>query len=131
MRRRHWATVGLITLLAIGGLSGCGGNGDDDEAGVDIRATELLRFDPDQLRTSLNRETVFVFQNGDDSREHNITIPFIFIDAELTRPVSVDVPSGQTRDVTFTVRERPRDGFLAFYCRFHQAEGMVGRIQLS
>jgi plastocyanin len=130
MRRRQWASIGLITVLAIVGLSGCGGNGDDEE-GIDIKATKFLRFDPDELRTSLNRETLYVFQNEDDSREHNITIPFIFVDAELTRPVSVDVPSGQTKDVTFTVRERPRDGFLAFYCRFHQAEGMVGRIRLN
>ena len=30
-----------------------------------------------------------------------------------------------------TVTERPQAGFLTFYCRFHQAEGMSGRIRIT
>jgi plastocyanin len=71
----------------------------------------------------------FSFEN-EDNREHNFTLTFVFVDPDNF--LSVDVPAEQSRTVRFTmVRDRPRDGFLTFYCRFHQQEGMQGRITFA
>jgi plastocyanin len=131
MRAKRWVTTAMIGVIATFGLSACGG-GDDDEAqsiGRGIRATSQTgdpRFDPVVVSARLGQEVNFNFEN-EDEREHNFTLTFVFTDADSF--VSVDVPARQSKPVRFMMlRDRPRDGFLTFYCRFHQQEGMQGRI---
>lgn len=134
MRAKRWVTTALIGVIATLGLGACGGGEKTPALGrtgdlvaKDVDGVPL--FEPTEVQVRLNQETRFTFQNQDDKREHNFTLTFVFVDADNF--VSVDVPSKQTKDVRFTVKERPRDGFLTFYCRFHQAEGMQGRIKIS
>ncbi len=130
MVRRRSLTAGLLVVVMAVGMSGCGG-GDESGPKPDLVATKLLRFEPDELNAPFNRQVTWSFKNNDDDRQHNFTLPFVFTDpATKTQNVSVDVRPGQTVDIVFTVTERPREDFLTFFCRFHQADGMNGRIRL-
>ncbi len=130
MVSRRWITTALLVVVVGVGLSACGG-GDEEGPKPDLVATKLLRFEPEELGASFNRQVTWSFKNEDDDRQHNFTLPFVFTDPQTkTQNVSVDVGPGQTVDIVFTVTERPREDFLTFYCRFHQAEGMNGRIRL-
>lgn len=127
MGAMRWMRVGLVGVLAVFSMSACGGDGDDDESLTSgVVATEMFRFEPDTINVRFNQEAVFTFEN-DDTREHNFTTS-VFVDRDNL--VSVDVAPGDDKQVRFTVTERPRDGFLSFYCRFHQNQGMNGRILL-
>ena len=126
------ALFGLVAVVAVFGLGACGGGSDepDELTGVVKVKEDFLRFEPEEGTVELNEETFFTFQNTDDI-EHNFTISSIFTDEPGGTALSVDVAPGQSKPVRFTVRERPRDGFITFYCRFHQAEGMHGRLTLK
>jgi plastocyanin len=129
--RRQLVAAVVIGVLATVGLAACGDG--DDEAGGDVErsglvADDMLRFDPDEFEIELNEEVDFQFVNEDDDRQHNFTISSVFVDEDTA--LSVDVAPGGETEVRFTVREQPRDGFLTFYCRFHQSEGMAGRIRV-
>ena len=130
MGARRWAATALVCVTAAVGLGACGGGGGNSEK-ADLTATKLLRFQPDQLSVRLNRQVTWTFHNDDKDREHNFTLSYVFTDPTQTHDVSVEVPPGQTKDITFTVSELPRAGFLSFYCRFHQAQGMNGKIKVT
>ena len=128
MRARKMVLGGLIVVMLLG-LVGCGG-GDDDETVLGGEGTadlvvrdELPFYEPKNLQIALNRAITFtVFNDGDEV--HNITIPGFAID--------MDVAPGQTIDVKIpAVSAAPRDGFFLFYCKFHQTQGMTGRIKIS
>lgn len=135
MRAKRWVTTAIVGVVATIGLAACGGDGDDDD---DLRSlarglvasseTGDPRFEPEEVLAPLNQEVSFGVTNEDD-REHNFTLTHVFTDPDNF--VNVDVPAGQSRSVRITIRERPRDGFLLFVCRFHQSEGMTGRILVS
>jgi plastocyanin len=129
MGARRWAVTALVGVVVAMGLGGCGGGSGGPKA--DLTATKLLRFDPDHLSVRLNRQVTWTFHNDDKDRQHNFTLSYVFTDPTQTQNASVDVGPGQTKDITFTVTERPRAGFLTFYCRFHQADGMNGRITVT
>jgi plastocyanin len=120
----------LVAVSGSLGLVACG-NGDDvpPAIGGDLIANRFLRFEPDEFSVRLDSQVSFVFENR-DSREHNFSLPYVFVD-EFTQ-LSVDVAGGESAEVRFTVRERPPKGveFLSFYCRFHQSEGMQGKIRV-
>lgn len=119
----------VVIAMAVVGLTGCGsGSSGPKELSV-LQATNELRFKPDQFKVRLNQETVFTLQNTDKSRTHNFTLSSVFTDPDHF--VSVDVPAGQSRQVKFTVTQRPGPGYFTFYCRFHQGDGMAGRITLA
>ena len=120
--------AGLVVLSL--GLVGCGGGGDD-ELTADVKIEDdVLRYDPNELDIDLNREETFTFLNSDD-RLHNITIPALSIDEEKNA-IDIDIPVGQRVAVKVpAVTERPRDGFFLFYCKYHQTEGMSGRLKVS
>jgi plastocyanin len=53
-----------------------------------------------------------------------VTVPAFAID--------MDIQPGQRVDVKIpAVSQAPRDGFFTFYCKYHQAEGEAGRINVS
>ena len=129
MGGRRWGSMALLGVIATVGLSACGGGGDDEGESVSrsgVVANDMFRFDPDEFTIDLNEEVEFQLVNEDDDRQHNFSISSVFTDVDSA--LSVDVPPDDEREVRFTVRERPRDGFLTFFCRFHQSEGMHGRI---
>ncbi len=131
MRTRKLVVGGLVVMSLLG-LSGCGG-GDDDErltADVTVADEDVLAFEPNELEINLNEETTFTFLNDDDL-VHNITVPAIFVN-DVQNPVDVDLPRGQRVSVKIpAVAEVPRDGFFLFYCKYHQTQGMTGRITIS
>jgi plastocyanin len=128
-RKLHWLATTVVGMVAVVGLSACGG-GDDDDGGAglgELTTTDMLRFDPEELEVPFEREFSFLLRNEDDER-HNFTLSHVFVDEDSF--VNVDVEAKGTAEVSFIVRERPRDGFLTFYCRYHQSQGMSGRITL-
>ena len=127
MGARRCIASALVAIMGVFGLAACGGGGGDTGLPGTVSATKFLRFDPDHFNVRFNRDTSFTFRNT-DSREHNFTLSYVFTDVDNF--VSIDVPAGQSKDVRFTVKDRPAAGFLTFYCRFHQNDGMSGRIKL-
>jgi plastocyanin len=131
VRARKLFAGGLVVVSLLG-LSGCGG-GDDDErqtADVIVEDEDVLAFEPKELEINLNEETTFTFLNNDDLL-HNFTAPAIFVN-DVQNPVDVDLPPGQRVSVKIpAVAQAPRDGFFLFYCKFHQTQGMFGRITIS
>ena len=122
----------LVAAICMVGLAACGDGDNGEEARSELpgelKATPNARFDPDEVTVRFDRETLFTFENADDKRAHNFTLSYVFTDADNF--VSVDAAPGEVKEVKFTVRERPAAGFLTYYCRFHQGEGMAGRIRL-
>ncbi len=120
--------AGLVVLLL--GLVGCGGGGGDERT-ADVKIEDdVLRYDPNELDIDLNREETFTFLNSDD-RLHNVTIPALSTDEEKNA-IDIDIPVGQRVAVKVpAVAGRPRDGFFLFYCKYHQTEGMSGRLKVS
>jgi plastocyanin len=129
VRARKTVGAGLIVVTSLG-LVGCGSSDKDPNADVKIKREATKRFDPDELQITLNRETSFSFYNDDDT-VHNVTIPAMFTDDKQTN-IDVDIPKGQRISITIPAQtEAPRDGFWLFYCKYHQAQGMTGRITIS
>ena len=130
--RGKWAKTvisGFLGLTMTFGLAACGG-GDDDELTADVTMDETLRYDPDELEFNLNEETTFTFVNK-DNEVHNITVPGLSNDIEQN-PIEVDVQPGQRGTLKLPkVTTAPRDGFYLFYCKYHQTEGMSGRLKIS
>ncbi|MGH9225544.1 MAG: cupredoxin domain-containing protein [Acidimicrobiales bacterium] len=124
---RRLAVAAVVAVVAVTGLSACGGGDDDSGTQLpgEVETTDRLRFDPDEFTVRFDRETSFALVN-EDNVDHNFTLTHVFVDADNF--VTVDVKAGQTADVTFTVKERPASGTFTFYCRFHQAQGMSGKI---
>ena len=119
---------GLVVAMAMG-LVGCGGGGDD-KLTADVTVDDTLRYDPNELEINLNSDETFTFLNEDDT-VHNVTIPALFSD-DIQTAIDVDIPAGQRVAVQIPkVTAAPRDGFFLFYCKYHQSQGMSGRIKIS
>ena len=130
MRARKLLVGGLVVVSLLG-LSGCG-DGDDKKltADVTVEDEDVLAFEPKELQINLNEETTFTFLNNDDLL-HNITVPAVFTNNQQN-PVDVDIPVGQRVAVKIpAVAQAPRDGFFLFYCKYHQTQGMSGRLKVS
>lgn len=125
------AVLGGLVVMSLFGLSACGDDGGSKlTADVTVQDEDLLAFDPNRLEINLNEETTFTFLNDDDLL-HNVTIPAIFVNNEQF-PVDVDIPPGQRVAVKIpAVTAAPRDGFFLFYCKYHQTQGMSGRLTIS
>lgn len=126
-RKPHWLATAVVGVVAVVGLGACGGDGDNGSGLAGLTATGMLRFEPEEFEVPFDREYSFQFTNEDNER-HNFTLSHVFVD--LDNFVNVDVEPNSSTTVSFTVKERPRDGFLTFYCRYHQSQGMAGRITL-
>jgi plastocyanin len=126
-KRERVAIGGLLGLVMLMGLTGCGGGGSSaTELKADVtvdKVDSIHQYDPKKLEISLNHEETFTFLNK-DKIVHNVTVPAFAID--------MDIQPGQRVDVKIpAVSQAPRDGFFTFYCKYHQAEGEAGRINVS
>ena len=130
--RGKWAKTvisGFLGLTLTFGMAACGGGGDD-ELTADVTMDDTMRYDPDELEINLNEETTFTFRNKDD-KVHNITVPALSNDIEQNA-IEVDVQPGQRGTLKLPkVTTAPRDGFFLFYCKYHQTEGMSGKLKIS
>ena len=120
---------GLVAMM-LTAMAACGGGGGDERtADVSIK-DNTLRFEPNSLDIDLNAEQTFTFINRDDI-VHNVTVPGIAGDAEQN-PVEMDIQPGERVSVKIpAVTSAPRDGFFLFYCKYHQTDGMSGRLKIS
>lgn len=126
MRARKLVLFGMVAVL----LGACGGGGGDDRTADVTIKDNTLRFEPSSLEIDLNQEQTFTFINRDDI-VHNVTVPAIFQDAEQN-PVAADIQPGERVSVKVpAVAGAPRDGFFLFYCKYHQTDGMSGRLKIS
>jgi plastocyanin len=130
--RGKWARTavsGFVGLAMVFGMAACGG-GDGDKLTADVTMDETLRYDPNELEINLNEESTFTFLN-DDNKVHNITVPGLSNDIEQNA-IEVDVEPGQRGTLKLPkVTTAPRDGFYLFYCKYHQTQGMSGRLKIS
>ncbi|MDQ2826801.1 MAG: cupredoxin domain-containing protein [Actinomycetota bacterium] len=122
--RTRKVMAGLFGLVMLLGLTGCGGGSSTDSGKrADVTVDSTDRFAPDKLEISLNQADSFTFLNK-DKKVHNVTIPDFAID--------MDIQPGQRIEVKIpTISTVPRDGFISFYCKYHQTEGESGRINIS
>ena len=127
-KRARVVISGLLSLVLVLGMAACGG-GDDDGLTADVTMDNTLRYDPNELEINLNEETTFTFVNKDNT-VHNITVPGLSNDIEQNA-IDVDVQPGQRGTVKLPkVTAAPRDGFFLFYCKYHQTQGMSGRLKI-
>ncbi|HVL06367.1 MAG TPA: cupredoxin domain-containing protein [Acidimicrobiales bacterium] len=120
---------GLLSVSMMLGMAACGGGGGD-ELTADVTMDDRLRYDPRELEMNLNEETTFTFLNK-DNKVHNITVPALSHDIEQNA-IELDVQPGQRGTLRLpSVAQAPRDGFFLFYCKYHQTEGMSGRLKIS
>ncbi len=121
---------GLVAMM-LPALGACGGGGGGDDRTADVSIEDnTLRFEPSSLDIDVNEEQTFTFINRDDT-VHNVTVPGIARDTEQN-PVEMDIQPGQRVSVKIpAVASAPRDGFFLFYCKYHQTEGMSGRLKVS
>ena len=120
---------GFLGLTMAFGLAACGG-GDGNELTADVTMDDTLRYDPNELEINLNEETTFTFVNR-DNEVHNITVPALSNDIEQNA-IEIDVQPGQRGTLKLPkVTTAPRDGFFLFYCKYHQTQGMSGRLKIS
>ena len=120
---------GLLCLSMGLGMAACGGGGGD-ELTADVTMDDTLRYDPNDLEINLNEETTFTFLNK-DNKVHNITVPGLSNDIEQNA-IEVDVEPGQRGTLKLPkVAQAPRDGFFLFYCKYHQTQGMSGKLKIS
>jgi len=125
-KRARVAIGGLLGLIMLVGLTGCGGGSSTTDLKADVNVDKIdgiHQFEPKKLEIALNREETFTFLNKDNV-VHNVTVPAFAID--------MDIQPGQRIDVKIpAVAQTPRDGFFSFYCKFHQTEGEAGKINIS
>ncbi len=126
MRTTRRALTGIIAVVMVLGLAGCG-NGDDGDNVLgsadraDVRITNQ-GFEPNELEVRVGEEVRFTVANEDD-RPHTFTLTFLGIDEEIA--------PGETKAITLEATQVPDAGFYSFYSKNHQAEGYQGRIQVE
>ena len=130
MTGTRWARLlalvaaGALTLTACGGDEDGGGGTPTEPAGnggsatVEIDAQDNL-FSPSTIQATSGEETTVTVTNTGQA-PHTFTIEDLDVD--------VTIDPGSDGTATFTATE---SGTLEFVCRFHQAEGMVGTIQVG
>ena len=128
MRATKRALTGIIAVVMVLGLAGCGGGNDDDENTLgsgnrpDLVITDM-GFQPDEDFTARVGDEVSMRIANEDDRPHTFTLTFLDIEQEI--------PPGTTADVKFRIPEVPEAGFYSFYSKHHQSEnGYFGKIRV-
>ena len=127
MRATRRALTGIIAVVMVLGLAGCGGGDDDDENTLGRGRPDLvitdMGFQPDEDFTARVGEEVSLRIANEDDRPHTFTLTFLDIEQEIA--------PGTTADVRFKIPEMPRDGFYSFYSKHFQNEnGYFGKIKV-
>jgi plastocyanin len=122
---------GLMVMLLVS-LVGCGSDSKDEDTvlgatkpqNADLVLSDTFPFyDPVTLQMPLNKEVTFSVRN-EGKKMHNITVPGFVID--------MDVAPGQTVQVKLpAITAPPRDGFYLMYCKYHQFEGELTKINIA
>lgn len=126
VRATRRALTGIIAVVMVLGLAGCGGDGDDEKVlsarnRADVLITDM-GFEPDELEVRVGEEVRFTVAN-EDERPHVFTLTFLDIEQEI--------PAGGSADITLKAPEIPEAGFYSFYSKHHQAEnGFHGKIKV-
>lgn len=126
VRATRRALTGIIAVVMVLGLAGCGGDGDDEKVlsarnRADVLITDM-GFEPDELEVRVGEEVRFTVAN-EDERPHTFTLTFLDIEQEI--------PAGGSADITLKAPEVPEAGFYSFYSKNHQAEnGFHGKIKV-
>ena len=135
MRARRFATAALAVIVAVG--PACGSDDDDDAAAQDtttatsapasgdsvkdaaqtIQARDFA-FEPKELQVIAGTATLTVQNVG--AARHTFTID--------TPRADTEVSPGEDADVIVNL---PGAGEYVFYCRFHRASGMQGKLVVS
>lgn len=125
VRATRRALAGIIGVVMVLGLAGCGGGDDDNVLGSRNRADVLITnmgFEPDKLEVRVGEEVRFTVANQDD-RPHIFTLTFLDIEKEI--------PPGASTDITLRAPEVPPAGFYSFYSKNFQSEnGFQGQIKV-
>jgi hypothetical protein len=122
---------GLMMVLLVS-LAGCGSDSKkaDDVLGAtkaknaDLVLNDTMPFyEPKELQLPLNKDVTVTVRN-DGKKLHNITIPGFVVDT--------DVAPGQTVEIKIpAVAAAPRDGFFLMYCKYHQFQGELTKINIA
>jgi plastocyanin len=129
------ATAALIVLTAVSLLLvasvACGDDDEDLEDGAtptqsprpEAEEFELtaedFSFTPDTIELGLG-ESLDINLNNDGDAAHTFTLDELHID--------VEVPAGESVTVPLTASA---EGEYNFYCKFHDAQGMVGALRVG
>jgi plastocyanin len=96
-------------------------HGEADVAGeseTDVEADDFY-FEPTVL-TGEAGQTITIHVENEGDATHNFSI--------TDQDISTDIDSGDSADVDVTF---PESGTVAWFCKFHQGQGMVGGLQVS
>ncbi|MFP5224960.1 MAG: plastocyanin/azurin family copper-binding protein [Actinomycetota bacterium] len=140
----------IITVVAMLGLSACGGStsspdgGDGEIRTINIQAMDTLRFDPDAVTVAKGEQIRFVVTNAGET-EHEFILGDQDVhahgegmdmdmdmggDPQMGVLASLSLPPGETREATVTFDEA---GTVEYGCHVdgHYEAGMKGTVTVS
>ena len=93
VRATRRALTGIIAVVMVLGLAGCGGDGDDEKVlgaggGADMVITDL-GFEPNEFEARVGDEVNFRVANR-DKRPHTFTLTFLDVAPKLAAAASAD-----------------------------------------
>jgi plastocyanin len=113
-RQATAVTLALAVALALSWAVACGGGSQG--GGLSLEADDFY-FEPKEIRAQAGQPLTLRIEN-EGRVPHTFSVEPLGVDVELA--------PGEERTVTFTPT-----GEAEFVCRFHQAQGMRGRIVLA
>jgi len=147
MRWKLLVGVSLLGAVVLGVSAACGGDDDDDAEGspneVRVVMSDLLRFEPDEIRLKVGEPVVLVVDNSKSSALHDFTIdemPVMDVDEsmgaehDMGADADMDMAAlhlamdpGMKGEMRFMPMEA---GEYEFYCSVpgHAQAGMRGKL---
>jgi plastocyanin len=113
--------LGTCVAGALLGLTGCGSGSDGSSSAP--KAVTLNAYDnyytPATITAQAGKKVTLQFKN-EGTAEHNFSVKELGVDQ--------DVPAGKSTMVSFTPGSA---GTLPFFCKYHNAVGMTGTVNVS
>ena len=126
MRRLAIASIALVLMLAAaacGGGSGSNSNTSSESSASSSGKIEVemddYYFDPKVIKGKPG-DTVTLELKNEGSVDHNFELE--------SQGVDQDVSAGSEAEVDVTI---PESGSVEFYCKFHESQGMEGKLEGS